>query len=73
MWMALILSKIANIETFHEDWFSYLVGKDCPQDWLSAVQSSMICNYSLHCPRVGTFLDLQNPNPEQPSVKWFYA
>ena len=73
MWMALISSKIADIETFREDWFSYLVRKDCPQDWLSAVQTSMICDFSLHCPRVGTFLDLQNPDPEQPTVEWLYS
>jgi hypothetical protein len=73
MWMSLISSKIADIETFREDWFSYLVEKECPQDWLSAVQSSMICDFSWHCPRVGTFLNIQNSEPEQPSVEWFYS
>ena len=73
MWMALISSKIANLKTVSEDWFSYLIGNDCLQDWLSAVQSSMICNFLLHCLCVGTFLDLQNPVPEQPTVGWFYS
>ena len=73
MWMALISSKIADIETFHDDWFTYLVGQECPQDWLSAVQSSMICDFSWHCPRVGTFLNIQDPEPEQPCVEWFYS
>jgi hypothetical protein len=75
MWMSLILSKIFDIETFHEDldWFSYLVEKKCPQDWLSGVQSSMVCDFSWHCPRVGTFLNIENPENEQPSVEWFYS
>ena len=73
LWMSLISSKIADIETSREDWFSYLVDKECPQDWLSAVQSSMICDFSCHCPRVGTFLNIHNPEPEQPSVEWFYS
>jgi hypothetical protein len=73
MWMSLVSSKIADIETYRGDWFSYLVGKECPQDWLSALQSSMICDFSWHCPRVGTFLNIQNPDPQQPSVEWFYS
>jgi hypothetical protein len=73
MWMTLISSKIADIETAHEDWFSRLVEKEVPQDWLSAVQSSIVCDFSQHCPRVGTFLDIQNPESEQPSVEWFYS
>ena len=73
MWMSLISSKISDIETFREDWFSYLVAKGCPQDWLSAVQSSMVCDFSWHCPRVGTFLNIENPEDEQPSVEWFYS
>jgi hypothetical protein len=73
MWMSLISSKISDIETFREDWFSYLNRKECTQDWLSAVQSSMVCDFSWHCPRVGTFLNVQNPEEEQPSVEWFYS
>jgi hypothetical protein len=73
MWMSLISSKIADIETAHEDWFSRLVEKEVPQDWLSDVQSSIVCDFSQHCPRVGTFLDIQNPQSEQPSVEWFYS
>ena len=73
MWMSLISSKICDIETFQGDWFSYLSEKECPQDWLSGVQSSMVCDFSWHCPRVGTFLDIENPKDEQPSVEWFYS
>ena len=73
MWMSLISSKIADIETAHVDWFSRLVEKEVPQDWLSDMQSSIVCDFSQHCPRVGTFLDIQNPQPEQPSVEWFYS
>jgi hypothetical protein len=73
MWMTLISCKIAQIETGPQDWFSYLVRKEVPQDWLSAVQSSIVCDYSWHCPRVGTFLDIQNPDDEQPSPEWFYS
>ena len=74
MWMALISSKIADIETYSDDvdWFTFLVEKGCPQDWLSAVQSSL-CDFSYRCPRVGTFLDIQNLESEQPSVEWFYT
>ena len=75
MWIALFSSKVVDIETPREDWFSYLVRKmECQQDWLSAVQSSLICDFSpWHCPRVGTFLDIQKPEPEQPSVEWLYS
>jgi hypothetical protein len=73
MWISLISSKIADIETSHEDWFSYLAKMEWPQDWLSTLQSSLLCDFSWHCPRVGTFLNIQNPSPEQPSVEWFYS
>ena len=33
----------------------------------------MICDFSWHCPHVGTFLNIQNPQPQQPSVEWFYS
>ena len=59
LWMTLISSKIAAIKTNHEDWFSYLVEHKCPQDWVSAVQSSMICDFSCHCPCVGAFLNIK--------------
>ena len=72
LWMTPISNKITAIETVHEDWFSYLVEHKCLQDWVSAVQS-MICDFSWHCPHVGTFLNIQNPQPQQPSVEWFYS
>ena len=73
MWMSLISSKIADIETFHEDWFSFLNRKKFSQDWLSALHSSIVCDFTRHCPRVGTFLNVQTPEAEQPSVEWFYS
>ncbi|KAF8881965.1 hypothetical protein CPB84DRAFT_1851432 [Gymnopilus junonius] len=80
VWMSLISSKIADIETKVQaqpdnrgDWFAVLVNHEVPQDWLSAIQSSIICDFSQQCPRIGTFLDIHNPHPDQPSVEWFYS
>ena len=75
MWMALLSSKMADVESFQIDWFGLLVGRAqfCSQDWLSAVQSSMLCDFSWRCPRVGTFLNVEDPDPNQPSVEWFFS
>ena len=39
---------------------------------MSALHSSIVCDFTWHCPRVGTFLNVQTPEAEQPSVEWFY-
>ncbi|KDR65530.1 hypothetical protein GALMADRAFT_23072, partial [Galerina marginata CBS 339.88] len=77
MWMTLISSKIADIETRTEvdnckDWFSILAAGGLPQAWLSSLQSSIVCDFSSFCPRVGTFLNILHPQPDQPPVEWFY-
>ncbi|KDR77508.1 hypothetical protein GALMADRAFT_138610 [Galerina marginata CBS 339.88] len=78
MWMALISSRISDIETMNKaddcgDWFAVLAKEGVPQAWLSAIQASIICDFSRRCPRVGTFLNILNPEPDQPSVEWLYS
>src|SRR6202046_2905539 len=52
-------------------WFSFLESKGISQSWLCGMQSSVVCDFSPYCPRVGVFLDvLENPKG-QPSVEWY--
>lgn len=77
MWMTLLSSKIADACTINaaedsRDWFTILVEDHrIPEPWLSAVKSSSICNFSLMHPRVGTFVNIHQPQPNQPKVEWF--
>lgn len=73
MHMALISSKIADICSVESerDWFTVLAeDHKVPQAWLSALKTSFITNFSLMNPRVGTFINIHNPQPAQPNVEW---
>jgi len=52
LWMSLISSKIADIESVGEDWFGRLAKMEWQQGWLSTLQTSLVCDFSWHCPRV---------------------
>jgi len=75
VWMAQLSFLFAHFE--HEGntdiprWFPFLESQGIAQSWLCGMRSSMVCDFSKYCPRVGVFLDFLENRKGQPTVDWY--
>ena len=54
-------------------WYKVLQDKGFEESWLSGIYCSDVRNFLAFVPRVGTFLNLEVPSLDSPSVEWFVA
>lgn len=74
VWMGQLSFLFGHFEHENYDiprWFSFLESRGIAQSWLCGLQSSIVCDFSSYCPRVGVFLDFLENQKGQPSVSWY--